>query len=56
MLQEKYERGHSKSTYALEGREGVPEKRTAAYKGGGGISKNVRTPMYFLSAVYLKKI
>ena len=25
--------------------EGVPEKCTTAYKGGGGISKNVRMPM-----------
>ena len=31
--------GHSNSTCALEGREGVPEKRTTAYKGGGCIQR-----------------
>ena len=36
-------RGHSFSTYARRGGGGVKQMRTNAYKGGGGLTHEVRT-------------
>ena len=42
--------GHSFSTYARRGGGGVKQMRTNAYKGGGGLTHEVRTQSRKLSA------
>ena len=49
-------RNHSNSTHALKGERVFLRKKTKAYKGEGGSSKNVRTPMKFSKDRYLQRM